>query len=146
MRFLVEGSDNAKTSQIFASNESDFIDEFLVNFKFGHGEPEDNDAKEDDGTDTGGDGPCHVGCGLIGLENCTEPHHRSAKEHGEHHHDGLLYLANVVRCAGDERSGREVVDVGDAEAEHLFIKVSAKVARESGSDASGEEVGDKSEK
>lgn len=65
---------------------------------------------------------------MVGLENGAEAHHRGAEKHGEHHHDSLLDLTNVVGGTGDERGGGEIVDFGDGKAEDFLIKVGTEVA------------------
>lgn len=116
VRLIVESADDAKAGQVFAGDEGDFVEEFLVNLELGDGEAENDDTKEDDGADASSDGPGHVGRGLEGLENGAKTHERRAEHHGEHHHDGLLNLTDVIGGASDEGGGGEVVDFGDAEA------------------------------
>ena len=55
--FVVEGANDAEAGEVFASEESGFIDEFLVDFELWEGEAEDEHAEKDDGTDAGGDSP-----------------------------------------------------------------------------------------
>ena len=108
----IEGPDDHHAGQTLARHQVEPVDQVLDNLELGQGNREDDQDQAKQDYHRQGDDPPHRG----GLADCpddtTDADDWGVNDHAHHHDDDHLDLGDVVRRAGDQGGGRELVELG----------------------------------
>ncbi len=105
----VEGSDDHHAGQVFTRHQVEPVNQALDDLEFGQGDGKYGQDQAEQNDDCQCNDPPHIGAFTDCSDHATDPNDGCIENHAHHHDDDHLDLGDIVRRAGDQRGGGELV-------------------------------------
>ena len=130
-------TNDRQTGEDFAGHKVHIVHQGLHLLELGHSHQQQNHQQQEQASHRSRHDPAQARIRSNDLGHAADAHNGRVQHHAQQQYTGHLHLHNVIGASGDERRGRQVLQLGVREAHHLGKHITAQVTTDGRAHAGG---------